>query len=55
MVKLLLTAVFCNKQVVEINKRYIRRIMKKLTVVGKGIVGALAVAHFLKYTDWDID
>lgn len=29
--------------------------MKKLTVVGKGIVGALAVAHFLKYTDWDID
>lgn len=29
--------------------------MKKLTVVGKGIVGALAVAHFLRYTDWDID
>lgn len=29
--------------------------MKKLTVIGKGTVGALTVAHFLKYTNWDID
>lgn len=29
--------------------------MKKLTVVGKGAVGSLAVAHFLHYTDWDIE
>ena len=29
--------------------------MKKLTVVGKGAVGSLAVAHFLYYTDWEIE
>jgi len=29
--------------------------MKKLTVVGKGAVGSLAVAHFLHYTDWLIE
>jgi hypothetical protein len=29
--------------------------MKKLTVVGKGAVGSLAVAHFLHYTDWTIE
>ena len=29
--------------------------MKKLTVVGKGTVGSLAVAHFLHYTDWAIE
>jgi hypothetical protein len=29
--------------------------MKKLTVVGKGAVGSLAVAHFLHYTDWNIE
>jgi hypothetical protein len=28
---------------------------KKLTVIGKGTVGALTVAHFLNYTDWNID
>ena len=28
---------------------------KKLTVIGKGTVGALSVAHFLNYTDWNID
>jgi hypothetical protein len=29
--------------------------MKKLTVVGKGAVGSLTVAHFLHYTDWAIE
>jgi hypothetical protein len=29
--------------------------MKKLTVVGKGAVGSLAVAYFLKHTDWSIE
>jgi hypothetical protein len=29
--------------------------MKKLTVVGKGAVGSLAVAHFLHYTNWAIE
>jgi hypothetical protein len=29
--------------------------MKKLTVVGKGAVGSLAVAHFLHYTNWSIE
>lgn len=29
--------------------------MKTLTVVGKGAVGSLAVAHFLYYTDWNIE
>jgi hypothetical protein len=29
--------------------------MKKLTVVGKGAVGSLTVAHFLYFTDWDIE
>ena len=28
---------------------------KKLTVAGRGTVGCLTVAHFLKYTDWDIE
>ena len=29
--------------------------MKKLTVIGRGIVGCLAVAYFTKHTDWVID
>lgn len=29
--------------------------MKKLTVVGRGIVGCMAVAHYLRWTDWEID
>lgn len=29
--------------------------MKKITVIGRGTVGGLTVAHFLKHTDWDID
>jgi hypothetical protein len=29
--------------------------MKKITIVGRGIVGCLAVTHFVKYTDWLID
>jgi len=29
--------------------------MKKLAVVGRGTVGCTTVAHFLRYTDWDID
>jgi hypothetical protein len=29
--------------------------MKKLTVIGRGTVGVMAVAHFLRWTDWDID
>jgi hypothetical protein len=28
--------------------------MKKLTIVGRGTVGCLAIAHFLKWTDWEI-
>jgi hypothetical protein len=28
---------------------------KKLAVIGRGTVGAMSVAHFLKYTDWQID
>jgi hypothetical protein len=28
--------------------------MKKLCIVGRGTVGCLAAAHFLRYTDWDI-
>jgi len=28
---------------------------KKLTIIGKGSVGAIAVGQFLKNTDWDID
>lgn len=28
--------------------------MKRLAVVGRGTVGCLTVAHFLRYTDWDI-
>jgi hypothetical protein len=28
---------------------------KKLTIIGKGSVGSLAVMQFLKNTDWDID
>lgn len=29
--------------------------MKKITVVGRGTVGVLAVAHFRRHTDWKID
>lgn len=29
--------------------------MKKLTVIGRGTVGGVTVAHFLKHTDWEID
>lgn len=29
--------------------------MKKLTVVGRGTVGCLTVAHFLRWTDWEIE
>lgn len=29
--------------------------MKKLAIIGKGTVGCLALGHFLKYTDWEID
>lgn len=29
--------------------------MKKLTIVGRGTVGCLSVAHFLRWTNWDID
>jgi hypothetical protein len=29
--------------------------MKKLAVIGRGTSGSLAVPHFLKYTDWEID
>lgn len=28
---------------------------KKLTIVGRGTVGCLAILHFLRWTDWDID
>lgn len=28
---------------------------KKLSIIGKGTVGCLAVAHFLRYTDWEIN
>lgn len=28
---------------------------KKLTVIGRGTVGCLAVQNFIKFTDWDID
>lgn len=29
--------------------------MKKLTIIGRGTVGCLAIAHFLRWTDWEID
>lgn len=29
--------------------------MKKLTVIGRGTAGCIAIGHFLKYTDWYID
>jgi hypothetical protein len=29
--------------------------MKKLTIVGRGTVGCIAAAHFLRYTNWEID
>jgi hypothetical protein len=29
--------------------------MNKIAIIGKGTVGCLAVAHFLRYTDWDIE
>ena len=29
--------------------------MKKLTIVGRGTVGCMALVHFLKWTDWEID
>lgn len=28
---------------------------KKISIVGRGTVGCLTVAHFLRYTDWDVD
>lgn len=29
--------------------------MKKITLVGRGTVGCIAAAHFLRWTDWEID
>jgi tryptophan halogenase len=29
--------------------------MKKITIVGRGTVGCLSVAHYLRYTNWNID
>jgi len=29
--------------------------MKRLTVVGRGTVGCLAVSHFIRWTDWEIN
>jgi hypothetical protein len=29
--------------------------MKKLAIIGRGTAGSLAAAHFLRYTDWEID
>lgn len=29
--------------------------MKKLSLIGRGTAGCLALGHFLKYTDWEID
>jgi len=29
--------------------------MKKLAIIGRGTAGCLSVAHFLRYTDWEID
>jgi hypothetical protein len=29
--------------------------MKKIAIVGRGTVGCLSVAHYLRYTDWNID
>lgn len=29
--------------------------MKKITIVGRGTVGCVAIAHFLRWTDWEID
>ena len=29
--------------------------MKKIAIVGRGTVGCLSVAHYLRYTDWTID
>lgn len=29
--------------------------MKKITIVGRGTVGCIAVAHFLRWSDWEID
>ena len=29
--------------------------MKRLTVIGRGTVGCMAVAHFLRWTDWEIN
>jgi hypothetical protein len=28
---------------------------KKISIVGRGTVGCLTVAHYLKYTDWNVD
>ena len=28
---------------------------KKISIVGRGTVGCLTVAHFLRYTDWEVD
>lgn len=29
--------------------------MKKLTIIGRGTVGCIAVAHFVRWTDWEIN
>ena len=29
--------------------------MKKIAIVGRGTVGCLSVAHYLRYTNWNID
>jgi Tryptophan halogenase len=29
--------------------------MKKIAIIGRGTAGCMAVTHFLKHTDWDID
>jgi hypothetical protein len=29
--------------------------MKKITIVGRGTVGCIAIAHFLRWTNWEID
>ena len=29
--------------------------MKKISIIGRGTAGCLAVAHFLHFTDWPID
>ena len=29
--------------------------MKKITIIGRGTAGCVAVTHFLRWTDWEID